>query len=112
MGSLPSGWELVLIVLVVVLLFGAKKLPESARGIGRSLRIFKAEIKGDGDDAPNATTMTTTTTQIAATPVVPPVVPTIAPGVPVPPPATTLAPPVTADPLVGRPIGETQPYER
>ena len=44
--------ELVLIVLVVVLLFGASKLPELARGSGRALRIFKAETKGliDGDD--------------------------------------------------------------
>lgn len=49
--SLPSGWELVLVVLVIVLLFGAKKLPDAARGIGRSLRIFKAEVKdATGDD--------------------------------------------------------------
>jgi len=46
--------ELVLIVLVILLLFGAKKLPELARGSGRALRIFKTETKGlvddDGDD--------------------------------------------------------------
>jgi sec-independent protein translocase protein TatA len=42
--------ELVLIVLVILLLFGAKKLPELARGSGRALRIFKAETKGLGDD--------------------------------------------------------------
>jgi sec-independent protein translocase protein TatA len=42
--------ELILIVLVIVLLFGAKKLPELARGTGRALRIFKAETKGLGDD--------------------------------------------------------------
>jgi len=42
--------ELILIVLVIVLLFGAKKLPELARGSGRALRIFKAETKGLGDD--------------------------------------------------------------
>jgi sec-independent protein translocase protein TatA len=33
-----------------VLLFGAKKLPDAARGLGRSLRIFKAETKGLRDD--------------------------------------------------------------
>lgn len=38
--------ELLLILAVVVLLFGAKKLPELARGSGRALRIFKAEIDG------------------------------------------------------------------
>lgn len=44
--------EIVLILLVLVLLFGAKKLPELARGSGRALRIFKAETKGlmDEDD--------------------------------------------------------------
>jgi sec-independent protein translocase protein TatA len=44
--------EIILILAVVVLLFGAKKLPELARGSGRALRIFKAETKGliDGDD--------------------------------------------------------------
>ncbi|MEU6713455.1 Sec-independent protein translocase subunit TatA [Nonomuraea sp. NPDC046802] len=35
--------ELLIIALVLVLLFGAKKLPEMARGVGRSLRIFKSE---------------------------------------------------------------------
>jgi sec-independent protein translocase protein TatA len=44
--------EIILIILVIVLLFGAKKLPELARGSGRALRIFKAETKGllDEDD--------------------------------------------------------------
>ena len=42
--------EIILILLVVVLLFGAKKLPELARGSGRALRIFKAETKGLLDD--------------------------------------------------------------
>ena len=42
--------EIILILAVVVLLFGAKKLPELARGSGRALRIFKAETKGLIDD--------------------------------------------------------------
>ncbi len=44
--------EIILILLVIVLLFGAKKLPDLARGSGRALRIFKAETKGllDEDD--------------------------------------------------------------
>lgn len=47
--------EIILILSVVVLLFGAKKLPELARGSGRALRIFKAETKGlidEDDDKP------------------------------------------------------------
>lgn len=48
--GVPGGWELILIVLVIVLFFGAAKLPELARGSGRALRIFKAETKGLTDD--------------------------------------------------------------
>ncbi len=49
MGSLGPT-ELLLILLVLVLLFGARKLPDLARGTGRALRIFKAETKGLVDD--------------------------------------------------------------
>jgi sec-independent protein translocase protein TatA len=47
--------EIILIILVIVLLFGAKKLPELARGSGRALRIFKAETKGLVDDEDDTT---------------------------------------------------------
>lgn len=56
--NLPSGWELILVLLVVVLVFGSKRLPDSARALGRSMRILKAETKGLRDDdvkAPPAT---------------------------------------------------------
>jgi sec-independent protein translocase protein TatA len=48
--------ELLIILAVLVLLFGATKLPELARGSGRALRIFKAETRElmDGDDDPDA----------------------------------------------------------
>jgi sec-independent protein translocase protein TatA len=52
--NLPRGWELVLVVLVIVLLFGAKRLPDAARSVGRSLRIFKAETKGLNEGTPKA----------------------------------------------------------
>lgn len=42
--------EVILIVALIVLLFGASKLPELARGSGRALRIFKAETKGLMDE--------------------------------------------------------------
>ena len=43
MGSLsPTHW--LIIALVILLLFGAKRLPDAARGVGRSLRIFKSEM--------------------------------------------------------------------
>ncbi|GAA0514345.1 hypothetical protein GCM10011581_36480 [Saccharopolyspora subtropica] len=44
--GLPGGWELVVIVLVLVLLFGATKLPQMARSLGQSARVFKAEARG------------------------------------------------------------------
>ena len=47
----PSGWELVLVLLVILVLFGAKRLPDSARALGRSMRILKAETKGLRDDS-------------------------------------------------------------
>ena len=50
------GPELLVLVLIILLLFGAKRLPDVARGLGRSLRIFKAETKDlQGADAPEAT---------------------------------------------------------
>ncbi len=42
--------ELLIILAIVILVFGASKLPELARGSGRALRIFKAETKGLTDD--------------------------------------------------------------
>lgn len=48
------GSELLILVLLVVILFGAKRLPDAARGLGRSLRIFKAETKGLVEDQPAA----------------------------------------------------------
>ena len=48
--------ELIIIFAVIILLFGAAKLPELARGSGRALRIFKAETKGLGGDDDNLKT--------------------------------------------------------
>ena len=42
--------ELIAICVLVLLLFGYKKLPDASRSIGRSLRIFKGEMKGMKDD--------------------------------------------------------------
>lgn len=42
--------EVLVILGIVVLLFGGRKLPELARGSGRALRIFKSEVKGLQDD--------------------------------------------------------------
>tara|TARA_A100001011_G_C14322485_1_gene851568 strand:- start:3780 stop:4004 length:225 start_codon:yes stop_codon:yes gene_type:complete len=49
-----GGWEVLLIFLVVLLLFGAKKLPELAKGLGKGIREFKGAVEGiekEFDDA-------------------------------------------------------------
>lgn len=50
MLGMPQGFEWLVILAVVVLIFGAAKLPELARGTGQALRIFKTETKGLRDD--------------------------------------------------------------
>jgi sec-independent protein translocase protein TatA len=44
----PSHW--LFIILVLVVLFGAKRLPDSAKSIAKSLKVFKTELKDSGDD--------------------------------------------------------------
>ncbi|QTH58826.1 Sec-independent protein translocase subunit TatA [Corynebacterium hindlerae] len=47
--------ELIIIAIVLIVLFGSKKLPDAARSLGRSMRIFKSEVKEmQNDDQPQA----------------------------------------------------------
>ncbi|MPY98949.1 MAG: twin-arginine translocase TatA/TatE family subunit [Actinophytocola sp.] len=69
MGSL-SPWHLAILLAVMILLFGAKKLPDAARGVGRSLKILKAETKGlreDEDESSSRASDTTNTTSTTST---------------------------------------------
>lgn len=59
MGSL-SPWHWAILLVVVIVLFGAKKLPDAARSLGKSLRIFKAEVRELHSD----TTPESPTTQV------------------------------------------------
>lgn len=93
MGFRP-GWEWLLVLLVVVVLFGAKRLPDTARALGRSMRILKSEVKGMKDDdeaAQTSPTQRTTTTAAVEAPAEPP-------PVPGPVPAAQPAPPVSGQP--------------
>jgi len=85
MGGL-SWWHWLIILGVFIMLFGAKKLPDAARGVGRSLRILKSEVNAMHDDDEKAkddkakkaagetdatSSMATPTAQITGVPVVP-----------------------------------------
>ena len=43
--AMPGGWELILIVLVVLLLFGGRKIPELMKGLGGGIKEFKKATK-------------------------------------------------------------------
>jgi sec-independent protein translocase protein TatA len=49
-GFLREPSHLLLILVVVVVLFGSRRLPDAARGLGRSMRIFKSEVKQMKED--------------------------------------------------------------
>ena len=77
--GLFEGWHIVILILVVVLVFGWKRLPDVARSLGRSMRIFKTEVeemKKDGKSAPSAASSDTVrgeTVDPTAPPTAPPV---------------------------------------
>ena len=49
-----SPWKILIIAVVVIVLFGSRKLPDAARSLGRSMRILKSEIKDLHEDDANA----------------------------------------------------------
>ena len=48
--SMPSGMELVIIVIIVLILFGGKKIPELAKGLGSGIKNFKKAVKEDDNE--------------------------------------------------------------
>jgi len=53
--GMPGGWELILVVGIVVLLFGGKKIPELAKGLGKGIKDFKKAVKEDDTEASDDT---------------------------------------------------------
>jgi sec-independent protein translocase protein TatA len=45
MRGLFEGWHLIILVALIALLFGSKRLPDAARGLGKSMRILKSEVR-------------------------------------------------------------------
>lgn len=52
--GMPGGMEWILIALVVLLLFGGKKIPELAKGLGSGIKNFKKAVKEDDDEVADA----------------------------------------------------------
>ncbi len=70
MGAIQP-WHIIIVVIVFLVLFGSKKLPDAARGLGRSMRIFKSEVKemqndGKKTDAESSADIDASSRQIAA----------------------------------------------
>jgi sec-independent protein translocase protein TatA len=61
MGEL-SPWHWAVVIIVLVVLFGARRLPDAARSLGRSARILKSELRAN-DDPPPAPPVTPSTTE-------------------------------------------------
>ncbi len=53
MGGFTSIWHWVIVLLVIVLLFGAKKIPELAKGLGSGIKNFKKAVKDDEEEVKN-----------------------------------------------------------
>ncbi|UFS60384.1 Sec-independent protein translocase subunit TatA [Subtercola endophyticus] len=102
LGNL-QGWHLIVILAIVLLLFGAPKLPGLARSVGQSMRIFKSEVKTMKTDDPKADAENASTIADPA----PLAAPTTVQATPA---ATVTAPaPQTATVLNGVPVDTTQP---
>lgn len=62
MGSM-SIWHWLVVLLVIVLLFGAKKIPELAKGLGSGIKTFKKELEDEDDKKPEQSAMQTKSEQ-------------------------------------------------
>jgi sec-independent protein translocase protein TatA len=51
-----SPWKILIVAIVIIVLFGSRKLPDTARSLGRSMRILKTEVQGMHEDEPATTT--------------------------------------------------------
>jgi sec-independent protein translocase protein TatA len=51
-----SPWKIAIIAVLIIVLFGSRKLPDAARSLGKSMRILKTEVRSLHDDEPETTT--------------------------------------------------------
>jgi len=55
-AGMIGPWQIVLIVAVILLLFGGKKVPELMKGMGKGIKGFKDEMRGEGEEPKSKTT--------------------------------------------------------
>ena len=51
-----SPWKIAIIAVLIIVLFGSRKLPDAARSLGKSMRILKTEVRSLHEDEPETTT--------------------------------------------------------
>jgi sec-independent protein translocase protein TatA len=72
MDLFDSPWKILIVAVLIIVLFGSRKLPEAARSLGKSMRILKTEVQGMHEDEAQTTYTAPATTaapaQIAPTP--------------------------------------------
>jgi sec-independent protein translocase protein TatA len=66
-----SPWKILIVAVVIIVLFGSRKLPDAARSLGKSMRILKTEVQGLHEDSETQTTYTAPATTAAPAQIAP-----------------------------------------
>ena len=66
MDLFDSPWKILIVAVLIIVLFGSRKLPEAARSLGKSMRILKTEVQGMHEDEAQTTYTAPATTAPAA----------------------------------------------
>ena len=67
MDLFDSPWKIAIIAILIIVLFGYRKLPEAARSLGKSMRILKTEVQGMHEDNETETTFSAATPAVTPT---------------------------------------------
>ena len=78
MDLFDSPWKILIVAVLIIVLFGSRKLPEAARSLGKSMRILKTEVQGMHEDGEAQTTTSYTAPATTAAPAQ--IAPTAAPA--------------------------------
>jgi sec-independent protein translocase protein TatA len=76
MDLFDSPWKILIVAVLIIVLFGSRKLPEAARSLGKSMRILKTEVQGMHEDGETQTAYTAPATTAAPAQIAPTAAPT------------------------------------